>query len=372
MTRWYRRSPFSADHSRQWSEVWEYRSAGGAARAFDVQVRAGKYLDVLALKGLDLAETREYSAFLAETARRLYGSGGLHQMKSCPLCGASQQTAAEALRVFDIPYLRCGSCGHVSVGAQAAPEVMNQVFAESEAHSSTYVDRDALEVRMTQIIKPKLDWCEVEFRRLTGRAPGSALDVGAGGGHFLAGASRRGIKVEGFEKSKASCAFAREAFNLDLSQDDFLATTVRPVDLVTFWGLLEYVAQPRDFIAAARRALTPEGMLIVEVPRVDALGTLVQAMEGAVVARHMDPTSHVNGFSDESLCTALVEGGFAPVAAWYFGMDAYETCVQMALRLGNAGLFPALAEFIPAIQEAADRGRQCDDIIIAAVPLNQK
>jgi hypothetical protein len=177
--------------------------------------------------------------------------------------------------------------------------------------------------------------------------------------------------VEGFEMSRASCAFAREVFNLNLRQDDFLASSPGPTDLITFWGLLEYVAQPRDFIAAARKALAPEGMLIVEVPRVDSLGTLVQGMDGAVVARHMDPTTHVNGFSDASLCTALVEEGFAPVAAWFFGMDAYETCVQMALKAGNSGLIETFSGFIPVIQRALDCGRQCDDIIVAAVPMGR-
>jgi hypothetical protein len=92
---------------------------------------------------------------------------------------------------------------------------------------------------------------------------------------------------------------------------------------------------------------------------------MVQAQEGAVVARHMDPTSHVNAFSDESLCTALVEEGFAPVAAWYFGMDAWEFVVQAALRAGGE-LVPQLADTIPTLQRAVDRGRQCDDIVVGA------
>jgi hypothetical protein len=83
----------------------------------------------------------------------------------------------------------------------------------------------------------------------------------------------------------------------------------------------------------------------------------------------MDPTSHVNAFSDESLCTALVEEGFAPIAAWYFGMDAWELVVQVALRAGDEMLVQKLADWIPVVQEAADRGRQCDDVVIAAVPI---
>jgi len=371
--RWYREVPFAAEHVQKWSETWQYRREGAKPLSFDVTVRAGKPLDVLALKGSDLGDVRDYSAFLCQTAARLYGAAAdLQHGRRCALCDATLEGAEVVLRVFDVPYVRCARCSHVGVAARPAPDVLDEVFAESEEHSSTYVDRDALETRMAQIVAPKLDWCIQSFQRRNGRAPRTVIDVGAGAGHFLAGAARRGMQVSGFEKSRVSRQFAKQVFDVDLRADDFLRADVRPADLVTFWGLLEYVARPRDFLAVARRILPRDGMLVVEVPRVDSLSTLAQAMEGAVVARHMDPTTHVNGFTDESLCTAIVEEGFAPIAVWYFGMDAYETCVQMALRLGDPAKFPVLAEFIPAIQAAADRGRQCDDIIVAAVPLTAR
>lgn len=370
MSHWHRHIPFSADHGQEWDERWEYSKPGSSCRNFNVRVRAGKALDVLKLKGINLDEVREYSGFLETTAARLYGGGAdIQSVPDCPLCHAPLAGAAVELAVFGVPYVRCSQCGHVGVGARPRPAVLDEVFAESDTHSSTYVDHNAIEIRMAQIIAPKLDWCSGHFRDRNRRQPASVIDVGAGGGHFLAGAKRGGMQVEGYEKSRASRAFAREAFGLELRDDDFLAGAGTPAELITFWGLLEYVAQPRDFIAAARSRLAADGMLVVEVPRVDSLGTRLQAMPGAVVARHMDPTTHVNGFTDESLCTALVEEGFMPVAAWYFGMDAYEACVQAALHANDPKLFDVLADFIPVIQQALDRGRQSDDIIIAAVPV---
>lgn len=370
MTTWQRTAPFGADHQNEWRERWQYQPVEGLARCFDIQVRAGKPLDVLKFKGIDLGEVRSYANFLAATAERLYRSAAdIRRVGECPMCKTSLDGARLELAVFGVPYLRCAACGHVGVGARPAVEVLDQIFAESETHSSAYVDRNAIEIRMEQIIAPKLDWCVRHFREQRGRDPQSVVDVGAGGGHFLAGAKRRGMAVDGFEKSRVSRAFAQEAFDLGLREDDFLTASSVAPDVITFWGLLEYVARPRDFLAAARRQLAPDGMLVVEVPRVDSLGTLVQGMDGAVVARHMDPTTHVNGFTDASICTALVEEGFAPVAAWYFGMDAYETFVQAALKADDPAMFEVLADFIPVLQQALDRGRQCDDIIIAAVPI---
>ena len=370
MSRWQRTVDFSADYQPHRRERWEYRPASGRTRAFDVDVRIGKPLDVLALKGANLEETRSYSELLRQTALKLYGPSSSAQVQhACPVCAAALESAAVVLRVFDVPYVRCPECGHVSVGLRPDAAALGRVFAESEAHSAAYVDPHAIEARMQQIIAPKIQWCLDQYRRLRGRTPARVIDVGAGGGHFLAGAQRRGMAVEGFEKSRASRAFAKQAFQLDLRDDEFTGATVAGADLVTFWGLLEYVQSPRQFLAAARRALTPHGLLVLEVPRVDALGTRVQAQRGAIIARRMDPTTHVNAFSDESLCTALVEEGFAPAAAWYFGMDAYEALVQAALRADDPGLPASLAELMPVLQEAADLGRQCDDIVVAALPI---
>lgn len=370
MSRWTRSLGFSADREASRVESWAYRAADAAPRGFEVEVRAGKALDVLALKGTDLKEVREYNAFLQGTAAQLYGPGsGATPQSACPICRASLANAAAALQVFGVPYLRCPDCGHLAVGLRPDPAALGRVFAESDQHSSAYVDRAALETRMRQIVAPKLDWSVAHYQRLRARAPRRVVDVGAGAGHFVAGARQRGLQAEGYEKSRASRAFAREAFGVELRDADFLAARGEQFDLVTMWGLLEYLQEPRAFLAAARRAVAPDGLLVVEVPRADALGTRVQAAPGAVVARHMDPTTHVNAFSDDSLCTALVEEGFAPVAAWYFGMDAYETVVQAALAAGDDKVLAALAPFIPVLQQAADYGRQCDDLIVAAVPL---
>ena len=187
----------------------------------------------------------------------------------------------------------------------------------------------------------------------------------------MTAAVRAGMDAIGYERSASSRKFAKSAFGVDLLAEDFLSDDARTGELITFWGLLEYVPQPRTLLAAARRRFAASGgMLIVEVPRFNCVGSAVQQVEGAVVARHMDPTTHVNCFSDASLCTALVAEGFRPVAAWYFGMDIYELFVQIALKLDDEATLERIVPMLNESQAALDRGRQCDDLIIAAVPID--
>jgi hypothetical protein len=82
----------------------------------------------------------------------------------------------------------------------------------------------------------------------------------------------------------------------------------------------------------------------------------------------MDPSTHVNCFTDASLVTALVLSGFRPVAAWYFGMDAYELLSQLALHLDDGAMMEKLAHIIPGLQHSLDSARLCDDMILACVP----
>jgi 2-polyprenyl-3-methyl-5-hydroxy-6-metoxy-1,4-benzoquinol methylase len=372
MPAWTRTVALDGGAVGECTETWTCAGADGAPRAFDVEVTVGKRLDVVALKGASTDEIREYADFLKQTASHLYApSRPRREVEACPCCEAPAAAAATSFVVFDVPYSRCATCGHTFVRSQPSTETLTELFAESEEHSTTYTDRASLEPRLQQVMRPKLDWVARTYERRRGCEPRSVLDVGAAGGHFVEVARRLGLRAEGFEISKASRRFAKAVFDIELSDADFLTGPVRPgaFDLLTFWGLLEYTPEPRRFLERARQWLDAQtGMLIVEVPRVDCVGTAVQVACAETIARHLDPTSHVNLFSDASLASVLVRAGFRPVAVWYFGMDAYELLMQMALRLDGAPVMDRLASFIPALQASMDAGRVCDDIVVAAVP----
>jgi len=332
------------------------------------EITIGKPLDVLALKGSSLDDIRNYAAHLARTAASLYPRGGEnHVLQDCPCCGASALRAPVAVEINGVAYHRCPACGHGFVRDQPLSEVLERHLVETEELAAAYIDPSAVEVRLDQVVLPKVSWTLDVFARHAGGVPSRAVDVGAGGGHFVEGLRRAGIEAVGYELSTRARAFARKTFGIHLRAEDFGAAG-ETADLVTFWGLLEYVPEPRRLLGAARAALAEGGLLVVEVPRLDCLGTAVQACFSNTVARHLDPTSHVNCFSDESLAAALTAAGFRPVAAWYFGMDAYELAVQLALRLGDEALGPLVDLLLP-LQRRLDATRYCDDVVVAAVPV---
>lgn len=337
--------------------------------AIDVALRVGKPLDVVALKGgTSLDETRAYAAELDTAARRLYGTPG-PAIDGCPCCAAPAAEAADAPVVLGVTYRRCSRCGHLFVGTQPAPEALDARYEEDAEISSIYTDPATQETRLREVVAPKVSWTREAFVAAHGREPAGLLDVGAGGGHVVAGARRAGLAAEGIELSRSSRRFAADALGVELSGADFLADAPpgdRP-DVITMFGLLEYTPHPLRFVQRARELLAPDGLLVVEVPRGDCVSTAVQAPDGAVVARHADPTTHVNLFSDAALAELLWQGDFTPVAVWYFGMDAYELAMQVALTTGERAL-DSLTGVLSELQAALDGARLCDDVIVAAVP----
>lgn len=360
--------------------VWTRETTLGPARdaverwsvdgeELSVEVRVGKPLDVVALKDGSLGESREYERGLRATAGSLYAQTS--PVERCPCCQGSAFEPAPGLTVFGVNYARCADCRHLFVGARPTRKEIEARLADDSQIASTYVDPRVLEVRMREVVQPKLDWIADLFGRSSGREARSLLDVGAGGGHVVAGARRAGLAAEGIEISGPSRDFATEAFGVELHDCDFLAspTGLGQFDVVSFFGLLEYVPEPRAFLAGARAAAVADGgMVVVEVPRADSLSTAAQAGHDAVIARHADPTTHVNLFSDASLMTALWDEGLRPVAAWYFGMDAFELLVQVAHALDDDTVVSKAAGTILALQDDLDTAWLCDDIVVAAVP----
>lgn len=372
---WTRRTDLGAVASGgSVQETWEQWAGDRLVASFPVEVTVGKPLNVLGLKNTSLGELRDYAGTLATTAAQLYADPAAppRVVPACPCCDAGTGDAARSVVINQVPYARCRGCGHVFVASQPTPEQLARVFTESDEHSAVYTDPQTVQIRLDQVVKPKLEWVMRTYRRVHGRDPGTVLDAGAGAGHFVAVCRRAGLEARGCELSRSSRRFAKQVFELDLDDRDFLGVPPEPatLDLLTMWGLLEYTPAPQKFVRAAHPWLRPDGMLIVEVPRMDCVSTAVQEPADAVVARHLDPTSHVNCFSDGSLLSALVGNGFRPVAAWYFGMDAYELLVQIAARCGAAGaeVIERGADLIPYVQAYLDGARACDDIVLACVP----
>lgn len=98
------------------------------------------------------------------------------------------------------------------------------------------------------------------------------LDIGSGGGEFAYLLQWLGHDVRGVEPNRGYADYSARQYGLDVLRG-FVTDVALPdahFDLITIWHVLEHTEDPSAVIAKLARALRPDGVLVVEVPNVEA------------------------------------------------------------------------------------------------------
>jgi 2-polyprenyl-3-methyl-5-hydroxy-6-metoxy-1,4-benzoquinol methylase len=250
---------------------------------------------------------------------------------------------------------------------------LTDYFQHDGKFQLTYADRRSSEIRVNQVAKPKLNWVLQQFGRVYNRKPVKILDVGAGSGHFVCACRQAGIQADGVEVSQQGVQFCKTNFGIELLHGEFRDALPQLIDdeydLITFWGVIECVVQPLQMMADAVEIMAAKpGMIVAEVPRWDSFSTAIQQLFAQAVVRHLDPIAHVQIFTDFSFMKTFADNDLDLVAAWYFGMDAYEFTTQLAHALGDNRVISKMAHHIAGLQMHLDGARLSDEMVYAGIP----
>jgi len=136
---------------------------------------------------------------------------------------------------------------------------------------------------------------------------GEVLDVGCGGGAFLARARSLGWRVVGVEPDRRAVEVARAAHGLDvragtLEEQRFAAGRF---DAVTSSHVIEHVHDPLEFLRECGRVLKPGGRIVVVTPNTESLGR--RRLGAAWIG--LDPPRHLHLFSCATLRRLAVRAG---------------------------------------------------------------
>jgi len=141
---------------------------------------------------------------------------------------------------------------------------------------------------------------------LTGKSPGSVLDIGAGTGTFLSSLDGE-WNLHAVEKSKKTREKLKEKRIRTYGSVEQVNKS--NFDCVTMFKTLEHVSQFRGLIKSVARLLNVGGIFIITVP--DAEQMFKQ--ERIIGCKDMPP-NHINKWSPESLKKALEKGSFRNIA----------------------------------------------------------
>lgn len=324
-----------------------------------MKVKIGKPLDVLSLKKNMVDHFDSNIERIRKERTTLFESTNLEEVIRCPVCEAHTRDSKLVFKVYGALYHKCSKCGHRFVLRRPCRRDLNRFYSENVNYASTYTDGLSLEVRVKDVAIPKAKWMIEQFEELYDRKPKSVLDIGAGMGHFVFACKNQGLEAYGVEPSERCRAYCPKKFGIELEEKDWEA--FGEVDIITFWGVLEHLPYPMEYLRKANRLLrNRKTMVIAEVPRWWSVSSLVQWRHPDSIIRHLDPLGHIQFFTDESLVLAFEESKFTPVTKWYFGMDAYEVLMQLRIMLPK--------KCILSLQKAIDLAKQCDTIVVGAKP----
>ena len=105
---------------------------------------------------------------------------------------------------------------------------------------------------------------------LSGRK--TVLDVGTGGGEFAYLIKSLGHDLYGIEPNKGYAEYSIAEYALNLQIGFIQDNTFSPnsFDIITIWHVLEHTEDPCAVLQTLQRLLKPEGVLVVEVPNIEA------------------------------------------------------------------------------------------------------
>jgi 2-polyprenyl-3-methyl-5-hydroxy-6-metoxy-1,4-benzoquinol methylase len=102
--------------------------------------------------------------------------------------------------------------------------------------------------------------------------PKTILDVGTGGGEFAYLLKSTGHELFGIEPNKGYAEYSIAEYGLNLHVGFIQDHQFSPAsfDIITIWHVLEHTENPYSVLCTLHDLLKPEGVLIVEVPNIEA------------------------------------------------------------------------------------------------------
>jgi 2-polyprenyl-3-methyl-5-hydroxy-6-metoxy-1,4-benzoquinol methylase len=235
--------------------------------------------------------------------------------RACPACGGSN--FAPQWQKGELRIVRCRDCAMVYANPAPVSMVSGEFYDTEGADyylSPAKLESDYADVRFERELKL--------FRQVCPH--GAVLDVGCSSGAFLFQLKKRwpgdyeilGTDVSG---GPLDCAATR---GVPVVRGNFLEQNFggRAFDAVTFWAVIEHLAEPKRFLEKAHTVLKPGGLCFVLVPNFESLAV---RLLGAKYRYFYE--QHLNYFTARTLTTScaarfeVVEARFThfnPVVIW--------------------------------------------------------
>lgn len=190
----------------------------------------------------------------------------------CELCGGR---SADVIGSVDrkgrpLQTVLCRGCGLAWVDPRPDPAQLRSFYASDyrREYKGSYRPKHRHLVRESRRARSRAQ--DEALRELPNQA--RLLDVGAGAGFFPYAARRAGMQVTGIEPNQEYAEFARTELGVEVVTSFLQDVALSPgsFDAITMHHVLEHLDAPLLALQRLRGWLRPGGLLLLEVPNIEA------------------------------------------------------------------------------------------------------
>jgi len=164
----------------------------------------------------------------------------------------------------------------------------------------------------------------------------SVLDYGTATGEFLDYLSKKTIKVSGVEPNKNARELANKALHNKVSVS--IEEINDKFDAITLWHVLEHIPEPDKLIAALKKRLNPDGIILIAVPNFKSYDAKIYGPHWAAY----DVPRHLWHFSPTAIKKLFLKHKMEVLAQKPLYFDSfYVSLLSEQYKTGKKRLFPA-------------------------------
>lgn len=190
----------------------------------------------------------------------------------CPVCGNTELTPFLSCKDYlttQEPFriCHCTRCGFALTQDFPSEDEIGKYYEAPEyvSHSDTHkgIINSLYHLARKIALKSK---AKIVIRYASRKA-GMLLDIGSGTGYFLNKMKMKKWIVTGIEKSESARKYAKQKFDIDCQDDEYLyEIPCKTKDVVTMWHVLEHMEHLNKVLERLRGVLKDDGTAIIALP----------------------------------------------------------------------------------------------------------
>ena len=227
--------------------------------------------------------------------------------ENCGYCGNAEGQLLFPLKVAEpgtpareFRLLCCPTCDLIYLAPRLSAEEIGAYYSE------TYYAKDQRRLKsVAEDILPGFRRADRVERHVKG---GNILDVGCGGGGFLATLNHYPWRKFGWEVSDTAAVHARLRYGIDVRVGNLSDSGFRDsyFDVITLWHVFEHMASPAETLGCLHRLLKQGGLLLLAVPNFASLESRLTRANWY----HLDVPRHYYHYTAATLRRMLESSGF--------------------------------------------------------------